>query len=309
MSAKCLECGEEFPSQKSLHCHIKKHDMFLGEYYVKHFQRRNKLTGELIQFRNVDDYLEKDFSNVAQLEEWCAKNPSEAKTYIIDVLKKRMDKKSLTFAPGTVELFSSCLPSVDTYRNHFGSFSKACEAAGIKARFTKNMPKEFAEDWSNIKIFIDTREQRPLSFKNSECLKLDVGDYAVGGDLYDYTYVDRKSFGDFCGTMTSGFKRFCRELARCRSLGAYLYVVVESDLYKLDEANRKSPKRFDLGYVMHNMRETLREYGDCCQYVFSGDREASQIIVPKLLACGQKLWNVDVQYFVNKEFNYGLGSR
>lgn len=309
MDHKCLECGEVFSSQKSLHCHIKKHDMFLGDYYVKHFKKRNKLTGELMQFRNVDDYLEKDFSNINQLEEWCEKNPIEARRYILELLDKRMKKKLLNLAPGTVELFTSCLPNVDFYKKHYGTYRDACDLIQVKPRFTKNLPQEFSKDWSNIKIFVDTREQRPLNFKNSESLKLDIGDYAVGGEFYNYTHVDRKSFGDFCGTMSTGFKRFCRELARCRSIGCYLFIVIEADLYNLENENKKSPKRFDLAYIFHNMRETLHEYGDCCQYVFSGSRSNSEKIIPKILGCGKSLWDVDVQYFINKELNYGLGSR
>ena len=58
----------------------------------------------------------------------------------------------------------------------------------------KQVPNEFKKDYSDTTILIDTREQKPLHFSNSEVLKLDVGDYAVGGDLYDYTFVDMKSY-------------------------------------------------------------------------------------------------------------------
>ena len=52
MSFKCKECGEDFTFLRSLHAHIKKHDMVLGDYYVKNYARKDKLTGELIQFKN-----------------------------------------------------------------------------------------------------------------------------------------------------------------------------------------------------------------------------------------------------------------
>ena len=39
---------EEFEALKSLHAHVKKHNMFLGDYYVKYYGRKNKLTGELL---------------------------------------------------------------------------------------------------------------------------------------------------------------------------------------------------------------------------------------------------------------------
>ena len=55
-----------------------------------------------------------------------------------------------------------------------------------------------------------------MKFKNTTSMKLDFGDYAVSGDHYDYTYVDRKSESDFKSTMTSGFDRFKREMDRKR---------------------------------------------------------------------------------------------
>ena len=297
MSFKCKECSEEFTSSKSLHAHIKKHNLILGDYYVKHFQRKNKLTGDLLQFKNYEDYFERDFSNYSQMIKWCETAPeTEVKDYAIDCLKKRIEKKH---APNTIELFTADLPSMRIYKRLFGSYSKACEICNTKPMFQSSLSKEFDNDYRNSKIYVDTREQQPLSFQNSEKLKLDVGDYAVNGDDYDYTYVDRKSFSDFCGTMTVGEKRFIRELQRCRDLGCYLFIVIECDLYNMSKINAFSPKRYNLKYVFHNMKEMQHEYRDCCQFVFSGNRSSSQILIPKLLMCGKKLWDTDMQYFLD----------
>lgn len=300
MSFDCKECGEHFSSLKSLNCHIKKHDMFLGDYYVKHFQRKNKLNGCLLQFKNYEDYFEKDFTNYDQLIEWCDSAPiDEIKPYILSCLKKRINKKQLTYGPSTIELFTSSLPSVHLYKKIYGSYSEVCNLCGVKPMFDANLPQSFHNDYRDVQIFVDTREQQPLEFKNSKKLKLDVGDYAVSGDDYDYTYVDRKSFGDFCSTMTVGYKRFHRELRRCRDLGCYLFIVTESNLYKMAERNLFSPKRYNLDYAFHMMRDLQNEYKDCCQFVFSGNRSNSQILIPKLLMNGKKLWKTDMQYFLD----------
>ena len=37
----CKECGKEFESRKSFHCHLKAHSVTIGDYYVKHFQRKD----------------------------------------------------------------------------------------------------------------------------------------------------------------------------------------------------------------------------------------------------------------------------
>lgn len=298
MSFKCKECGQDFKTLRSLHTHIKKHDMFLGDYYVKHFKRKNKLTGELLPFKNHKDYFAKDFSQPHQLMEWVKKSEKkEVKEYISYILEKRVKEKNLSLCPTEIELLSCGMPGIAVYKEHFGSYTEACNSCGTKPLFDKNLPKEFYNDYSKVKILIDTREQKPLCFDNSESHKLDVGDYSVDASNYDYTFVDRKSFGDFCGTVTVGYSRFCKELDRCRSLGNYMFIVVETAFEDMEEENMKSYKRFKLNYVYHNMREIQKNYKDCCQFVFAGSRDLSIEIIPKLLVLGKKLWSVDMQYF------------
>lgn len=272
--------------------------MFLGDYYVKHFARKNKLTGELLPFKNYKDYLDKDFSQPHQLMEWVNKaEKPEVKDYIIELLRKRTMEKDIFYGPTELELISAGLPSIDVYKEYFGSYTYACEEIGIKPLLGDKLPQEFFNDCSETKILIDTREQQPLHFNNSEPFKLDVGDYGVTAKNYDYTYVDRKSFGDFCGTVTTGYARFCKELDRCKSLGAYMFVVIEESFQDMEEKNKKSYKKFKLDYVYHNTREIQKKYKDCCQFIFSGSRELSEEIIPKLLVTGKKLWGVDMQYF------------
>ena len=56
MSFKCKECDKEFDTGAALHRHFKIHDMTLADYYTKHFPRKNLLTGELLPFKNKNDY-------------------------------------------------------------------------------------------------------------------------------------------------------------------------------------------------------------------------------------------------------------
>jgi len=301
MSFKCKECEDEFESLRGLHTHVKKHGMFLGDYYVKHYQRKNKLTGELLPFKNHKHYFDHDFSQPHQLMEWCNKASSnEVKAYIEKLLCDRVKNKELEYGPTDLELTSAGLPSIDVYKKYFGNYTEACNKCGVKPLLGGKLPKDFHNDLSATKILIDTREQQPLSFKNSESYKLDVGDYGVTAKDYDYTYVDRKSFGDFCGTITVGYARFCKELDRCRALGCYLFVVMEFPFEGIEALNKKSYKKYKLDYVFHNMRDIQKQYSDCCQFVFSGSREESQSIIPKLLVMGKELWATDIQYFWSK---------
>ena len=77
---------------------------------------------------------------------------------------------------------------------------EACKEAGCKPLFSKPMHKDFYKpdsEFEDLNILIDTREQKPLIFNKSQNLKLDFGDYTLGGKDYNYTYVDRKAEQDF----------------------------------------------------------------------------------------------------------------
>lgn len=81
-------------------------------------------------------------------------------------------------------------------------------------------------------IVIDTREQTPWSFPPHVPVvvgTLKNGDYALQGDK-NFS-IERKSAGDFLGTISSGWGRFCRELNRMDE-AAYpvKVIIVEGDL-------------------------------------------------------------------------------
>ena len=311
MSYKCKECGDSFDSLRSLHAHIKKHGKFLGDYYVENYGRKDKLTEELIPFKKYDQYFATDFINKKNMKKWCqSAPPSEVKEYIIKTFKEKKEAKGLKGGPPAVYLETAGMPDVDICKEVFGSYNEACKQFGMLPMLSGQLPNDFHNDYSDTPILIDTREQKPLYFKNSKSLKLDVGDYAVGGDLYDYTFVDRKSYQDFCATVTNGYARFIKELERCRAMGCVLFVVIETAFGNMWVENVRGYKKFRLDYVYHRMREIQTNYSDCCQFVFSGSRRKSEEIIPKILVLGKKLWTVDVQYFWDKRLKEdGLANR
>lgn len=181
---KCKICHESFDTEKGLHIHLKKHKMDLATYYTTFFPRKNMLTGEPLPFKNKKDYFNHDFNNRKQMIKWCNSAPEdEVAEYCIKKLKKRIQDKKLKFAPNHLELKISQLPDIDTYKRCFGSYSSACEKAGVQPIFNRAIDSDFFKDdehFENLNIFIDTREQKPLVFNRSEELKLDFGDYTVG---------------------------------------------------------------------------------------------------------------------------------
>ncbi len=299
---KCKVCGQEFSSEKGLHMHLKKHQMDLATYYTTYYPRKNLLTGEPLPFKNKTDYFSKDFSTRKQLIKWCEQADIDtAKAYALKKLKERVTKKELKRGPNHLELRIAGLPDLEIYKQLFGSYSEACSQAGVKPLFNKKLNKSFFTEKGpeDIKIFIDTREQQPLSFKNSSELKLDFGDYTATGEDYSYTYIDRKSEQDFKGTLSGGFERFKRELLRVRDFNSYLFVVIESDLNKIYKSNRWGAHKSNLNFIYHNMRVLTHEFNDCCQFVFTGSRENSEKIIPKILKFGKTLWKVDLQYYID----------
>ena len=298
----CKICSEQFESEKSLHMHLRSHKITLAEYYTKYYPRDNLLTGEPLPFKNKEQYFDRDFSNRKQLLDWCAKTPdAKVKEYILDLLDRRIKRKELQFAPSHLELKTSDMPTVDLYQKHFGSYSAACSLVGVKPLFCSRLPDE----WNNpvpddVKIFVDTREQQPLQFKNSESLKLDFGDYAVGSNHYDYTYVDRKSETDFKSTLSkNSLNRFQAELQRTKDFDSYLFVVTETDMSTMEKRNKWSPHTSNMKYIYHNMRVLAHDFAGHCQFIFTGSREQSQQLIPKILTLGKKLWNVDLQYYIS----------
>ena len=96
-----------------------------------------------------------------------------------------------------------------------------------------------------MKIIIDTREQKPLTFPNHETIsrKLDEGDYNVE-ELVDYVVFERKSLEDLYGTIftTEGHQRFKRELLRAKEKGKVFYIFIEGNLeefYNLSWSKRE----------------------------------------------------------------------
>lgn len=302
MSFKCKICGETFEDEKKLHMHLRSHKITLAEYYTQYHPRYNLLTEEPLPFKNKEHYFNKDFANRKQLLEWCESNDAATvKWYILEALRKRAELKGLTVGPCHFELQASELPTIELFQKHFGSYTQACEKVGLKPMFSSRLPDEFEDVVDpDIKIFIDTREQQPLEFPCSESLKLDFGDYAVGREHYDYTFVDRKSETDFKSTLSGkNYERFRKELQRTKDMDCYLFVVTETDVSTMESRNNWSPHTSNMKYIYHNMRVLSHEFAGNCQFIFTGGREQSQDIIPKILTLGKKLWNVDLQYYID----------
>jgi len=303
----CAECKKEFQTRASLHKHIKQHSLDLASYYTKYFPRYNKLTGDPLPFKRFDEYFERDFSTKQQLTKWCTQtDKEEVKNYIIKLLKNRQSKKQRSYAPFHLETKNSFLPSIDIYKDIFGSYNAACQSIDCEPLYNKNLPKDFfaTKIPDDFVIAIDTREQKPLTFKQcpTEILKLDIGDYTALGKYYKYTFVDRKSGTDLQTTLgKNNIDRFKREVARAQEMDSYLFVVIESTVEKLIKENKHFNRKTNMDYILRQLKDVAHEYPRSCQFIFTGQRENSSALIPLLLYHGPDIWQTDMQYFIDKK--------
>lgn len=298
----CKICNENFENDKSFHAHLKKHNLYQAEYYCTHFPRYSLHYKQQIPFKNKKDYFATEFLDLKEFIEWeKTQNTETVKHKCLEMVRDRISEKNYTYAPFHNELKTLQLPPISIIKKHFGSYNTFCKCLDKEPLFNKNIVKDFNSiDLSNSELLIDTREQDPLEFKKSRVEKIFIGDYLLA-DKYTNTFVDRKSEGDFLGTLASGVERFEREIQKAVDLQAYLFVVIESSINNIKYNHKKFNRKTNLEYVFHNMRHLSHKYSRHVQFVFTGSRERSLDIIPKILYHGKDLWQVDLQYFLDNE--------
>ena len=121
MLFNCLECQKEFDSERSLHAHIKKHDMFLHDYYVKHFRRKDLLTGDLLPFKNKEQYFQTYFLNSENQDEFFNKQYPKDLGVCMILLDMLCSKSKEGLAPCEVILNSYGLPKISVFKKFFRS--------------------------------------------------------------------------------------------------------------------------------------------------------------------------------------------
>ena len=306
----CKECGKSFDKRRGFHAHLKAHSISIGEYYVQYYAKRDLYTNELLQFKNYDQYFQEDFNSVENYISWLkTTSPIKAKNHLIEYTRKRLGNKEVRFTPPDLYYMLAQMPNIDHYRRLWRSYLDFSQDLNVESWFTKNLPKNFWEqDCSDIQIFIDTREQKPLKFLNSVDNKLDFGDYTAAGQHYSKTFVDRKARDDFRQTFGKDIERFRREMDRCVQFNSYMFIVVESSIEKIEKENKISKFKSNLGYLWHNVRSLMIDYPENIQFVFAYSRAGAKKIIPKILYHGQDLWHVDIQYHLEKKV-HGMAER
>ena len=302
--ADCIICEKEFQSDRQLHAHLKAHKLRVAEYYQTHYARHDKHDGSIIKFKNKEQYLNSDFNSRITLKRWLKEaSTEEAKEYCSGLLTNRKKKKNLIYAPTQVELRTILSPPVHYYNKLFGSYYELCESLGYQNRF--HNPRKIIHGGiyndSSYSVYIDTREKKPLKFKNfqTEVKTLKFGDYALNSKEHTCNcYIERKAIGDFIGTLSGGYDRFTREIERAQEAEAQLIVLVEESLSNcmgfnyLPHVYKKT--RVTPDYIFHNVRKLIQTYPHV-QFLFVKNRAEASETIEKIFTCGCVYKNIDLQ--------------
>jgi len=313
MTVTCLVDNTVHESVEAMHKHLQfKLRLKQADYYQRYHPRVDRLTGQPLPFKSVEQYLASEFLSKDTLRRWIAANPEEGKQWAIDWLRRRKIDKALRFPPTQVELRSLLCPSIHYYQ-HMGDYGAICRELGYETRFDGDVTKLAAALWpSGAKVLVDTREQAPLKLNVPiEAATLSYGDYALDAAHSQDIHIERKSISDFAGTLSdrqiarqrevdSNLERFTRELERAQEAGIYLIMLVEDTIDHALELGTESshlPKRGSMtgAHLFHNLRDLLHRF-DNFQALFVDGRKQAAAAVVKLLALGTLVKRIDLQW-------------
>jgi ERCC4-type nuclease len=235
---------------------------------------------------------------------WMKDKPeNEAKEYCSSLMKKRIEKKGIEYAPTQVELRTIMSPPIQYHDKLFGSYNEFCEDLGLKTKFIS--PNQIIENekWKGdeYKIYVDTREQKPLKFKNRqvEIKTLKFGDYAFSDkEATCNCYIERKNLSDFIGTISGGHERFVNEIERAREANAYLVVLVEDTLTNslsfpflrhISKKIKATPE-----FIFNRVRSLTQNYPHL-QFLFVKGRIESSRVIEKIFTSGCVHEKIDLQ--------------
>lgn len=305
----CKIDNEEFDSDKELHKHLRKHKIRMAEYYQTYYPRYDKHTGNIIKFKNKEQYLNTEFNTRTNLRMWLKSiSIDEAKEYCKNLLILRKEKKDLEFAPTQVELRSIMSPPIQYYNQLFGDYYGLCEKLGLKTKHANcnEIVRASTYDSNKYMVYVDTREQRPLKFHRPIELKaLKYGDYAFNDrEATCNCYIERKSLIDFIGTLSGGYDRFCKEIERSIEDEANLIVVIEAKLINALHFNhiRKAHNKTKVynkvratpEFIFHRVRKLIQEY-PMIQFLFVEGRKESARVMEKIFTSECAYKKIDLQ--------------
>jgi hypothetical protein len=303
MSVICKVDGKEFKDEKSLHLALRGYGLNKEKYYHAYYPKKDLLTGETINFKTKDQYLNSDFNDKNNMKKWLKEQPlDQAQEYCRNLLIKRKKDKNLIYSPSQIELRTIMSPSIVFYNKIFRDYYDVCSSIGLENKFIH--PSHITNQFTNKlnkkdTIYIDTREQSWLKFDIPfEIKTLSFGDYACSNDNCG-CYIERKSLSDFISTLSvKNFDRFKNEIDKAQKNNSYLIVIVEEKLANalsfqyLPHISKKIKATPE--YIFHNVRSLIQEYSNL-QFLFVDGREEMKRTIESIFASKCFYSKVDLQ--------------
>lgn len=303
MSVICKIDGKKFQDDKSLHLALKGYGYNKEKYYHKFYPKKDLFTGEVINFKNKEQYLNSDFNDKNNMKKWLKLQPIEiSQNYCKNILAKRKEEKELIFSPSQIELRTIMSPSIIYYNKIFSNYYDVCSSLGFKNRFVN--PDVIINQFKNKlyltdTVYVDTREQNWLKFNIPfEIKTLPYGDYTCS-NYNCQCYIERKSLSDFISTLSSkNIERFNNEIFKAKNDGSYLIVIIEDTLSNalsfkhLPYINKKIKATPE--FIFHNVRNLMQSY-DNLQFLFVDGREEMKRVIEAIFASNCFYKKIDLQ--------------
>ena len=303
MSVICKVDGKEFKDEKSLHLALRGYGLNKEKYYHTYYPKKDLLTGETINFKTKDQYLNSDFNDKNNMKKWLKEQPlDKAQEYCKNLLIKRKKDKNLIYSPTQIELRTIMSPSIIFYNKIFDDYYDTCSSIGLENKFIhpNNITSQFKNKLTTKDtIYVDTREQSWLKFDIPfEIKTLSFGDYSCSNENCN-CYIERKSLSDFISTLSvKNFDRFKNEIEKAQKNNSYLIVIIEEKLASalsfqyLPHISKKIKATPE--YIFHNVRSLIQEYSNL-QFLFVDGRNEMKRAIESIFASKCFYSRVDLQ--------------
>jgi hypothetical protein len=293
------ERGQKYPDLKSLRKNVRdRHELTIEQYCRKFFARKDLHSGEAIPFKTYEQYFASLFVSRENLVKYFLANPKDYETLKLS-LSLRKEHKGLLFAPATFEARTTILPTPMLVKKIGHDYATLVENVGLENRFDYHQNLQY--EAGILSVLVDTREQTPLKLTcEQRTSKLDFGDYCCRSH-YKSVYAERKSLGDFVGTMSKGYERFEREIERAAAAECYIVVLVESSLKSLLLLDKSSVGKFSActpEFICSRARDLAQKHSNL-QFAFVDGRLAAAQTLEKIFRLKNDVRKTDLQYFVD----------
>jgi ERCC4-type nuclease len=207
-----------------------------------------------------------------------------------------------------VELRTLIAPGIKFYQKIFGDYYELCKDLGFINKYIYpdyvkiNSPRKLVK---GAKIFIDSREQKPLKFNlSTEIAALKFADYSYS--LNENIYFERKTISDLIGTLSGGHDRFCREIEKAGDANSKLIIIVEEKFSNAQSFNYlphvyKKDTRVTPEFIFHIVRELIQEY-PFIQFLFVEGRKEAVRVIEKIYTSSEDITKYDLQLAYDLDF-------